>query len=54
MSAQPSLSLGHITNWTFFQVSDAEELTPPEGLSALPPFSRCLIGIILRSPHIVR
>ena len=31
-----------------------EELTLPEGLSALPPFSRCLIGIIIKSPNVVR
>ncbi|KAF4020512.1 hypothetical protein G4228_012194 [Cervus hanglu yarkandensis] len=36
------------------KVSDVEELTPPEGLSALPPFSRCLIGIIIKSPNVVR
>ncbi|XP_020741838.2 condensin-2 complex subunit G2 isoform X3 [Odocoileus virginianus] len=36
------------------KVSDMEELTPPEGLSALPPFSRCLIGIIIKSPNVVR
>nr|XP_030710232.1 condensin-2 complex subunit G2 isoform X6 [Globicephala melas] len=36
------------------KVSDTKELTPPEGLSALPPFSRCLIGIIIKSPNVVR
>ncbi|OWK06325.1 NCAPG2 [Cervus elaphus hippelaphus] len=36
------------------KVSDVEELTPPEGLSAFPPFSRCLIGIIIKSPNVVR
>ncbi|XP_036103386.1 condensin-2 complex subunit G2 isoform X2 [Molossus molossus] len=36
------------------KVSDVEELGPPEGLSDLPPFSRCLIGIIMKSPSVVR
>nr|XP_019598083.1 PREDICTED: condensin-2 complex subunit G2 isoform X2 [Rhinolophus sinicus] len=36
------------------KVSDVEELTPPECLSDLPPFSRCLIGIIMKSPNVVR
>ncbi|KAK2499661.1 hypothetical protein MC885_008957 [Smutsia gigantea] len=36
------------------KVSDAEELTAPECLSELPPFSRCLIGIIIKSPSVVR
>ncbi|KAB0394998.1 hypothetical protein E2I00_017626, partial [Balaenoptera physalus] len=36
------------------KVSDTKELTPPEGLSALPPFSMCLIGIIIKSPNVVR
>uniref|UniRef100_A0A673TSS0 Condensin-2 complex subunit G2 n=1 Tax=Suricata suricatta TaxID=37032 RepID=A0A673TSS0_SURSU len=36
------------------KVSDTEELTLPEGLSDLPPFSRCLIGIIMKSPIVVR
>ncbi|XP_042783193.1 condensin-2 complex subunit G2 isoform X4 [Panthera leo] len=36
------------------KVSDVEELTPPEGLSDLPPFSRCLIGIIMKSPIVIR
>uniref|UniRef100_A0A2K5RZM3 Non-SMC condensin II complex subunit G2 n=1 Tax=Cebus imitator TaxID=2715852 RepID=A0A2K5RZM3_CEBIM len=34
--------------------SDIEELTPPEHLSDLPPFSRCLIGIIIKSSNVVR
>lgn len=46
-------SVVEISHW-LRKVSDAEELTPPEGLSALPPFSRCLIGIIIKSPNIVR
>ncbi|XP_047276498.1 condensin-2 complex subunit G2 isoform X4 [Homo sapiens] len=36
------------------KVSDVEELTPPEHLSDLPPFSRCLIGIIIKSSNVVR
>ncbi|XP_014643079.1 PREDICTED: condensin-2 complex subunit G2 isoform X2 [Ceratotherium simum simum] len=36
------------------KVSDVEELTPLECLSDLPPFSRCLIGIIIKSPNVVR
>ncbi|XP_024900637.1 condensin-2 complex subunit G2 isoform X2 [Pteropus alecto] len=36
------------------KVTDVEELTPPERLSDLPPFSRCLIGIIIKSPNVVR
>ncbi|XP_019514660.1 PREDICTED: condensin-2 complex subunit G2 isoform X1 [Hipposideros armiger] len=36
------------------KVSDVEELAPPECLSDLPPFSRCLIGIIIKSPNVVR
>ncbi|XP_059567286.1 condensin-2 complex subunit G2 isoform X1 [Myotis daubentonii] len=36
------------------KVSDVEELSPPEYLSDLPPFSRCLIGIIIKSPNVVR
>ncbi|XP_047276503.1 condensin-2 complex subunit G2 isoform X7 [Homo sapiens] len=36
------------------RVSDVEELTPPEHLSDLPPFSRCLIGIIIKSSNVVR
>uniref|UniRef100_A0A2I3H8U9 Non-SMC condensin II complex subunit G2 n=1 Tax=Nomascus leucogenys TaxID=61853 RepID=A0A2I3H8U9_NOMLE len=36
------------------KVSDIEELTPPEHLSDLPPFSRCLIGIIIKSSNVVR
>ncbi|XP_021096528.1 condensin-2 complex subunit G2 isoform X4 [Heterocephalus glaber] len=36
------------------KVSDVEELTPPECLADLPPFSRCLIGIIMKSSNVVR
>uniref|UniRef100_A0A2K5Y164 Non-SMC condensin II complex subunit G2 n=1 Tax=Mandrillus leucophaeus TaxID=9568 RepID=A0A2K5Y164_MANLE len=36
------------------KVSDTEEFTPPEHLSDLPPFSRCLIGIIIKSSNVVR
>ncbi|XP_058390207.1 condensin-2 complex subunit G2 isoform X1 [Diceros bicornis minor] len=36
------------------KVSDVEELTPLECLSDLPPFSRCLIGIIIKSSNVVR
>ncbi|MBZ3883563.1 Condensin-2 complex subunit G2, partial [Sciurus carolinensis] len=36
------------------KISDLEELTPPECLSDLPPFSRCLIGIVVKSPDVVR
>ncbi|XP_054511408.2 condensin-2 complex subunit G2 isoform X5 [Pan troglodytes] len=36
------------------RVSGVEELTPPEHLSDLPPFSRCLIGIIIKSSNVVR
>uniref|UniRef100_A0A4W2G5Z9 Condensin-2 complex subunit G2 n=1 Tax=Bos indicus x Bos taurus TaxID=30522 RepID=A0A4W2G5Z9_BOBOX len=46
-------SVVEISHW-LRKVSDTEELTPPEGLSGLPPFSRCLIGIIIKSPNLVR
>lgn len=36
------------------KVSNMEELTTPEVLSDLPPFSRCLIGIIMKSPDVIR
>ncbi|XP_012513557.1 PREDICTED: condensin-2 complex subunit G2 [Propithecus coquereli] len=36
------------------KVSDVEALTPPERLSDLPPFSRCLIGMVMKSPGVVR
>uniref|UniRef100_A0A8C3YKU7 Condensin-2 complex subunit G2 n=1 Tax=Catagonus wagneri TaxID=51154 RepID=A0A8C3YKU7_9CETA len=36
------------------KVSDTEELSPPECLSDLPPFSRCLIGILVTSPSAIR
>ncbi|XP_006887723.1 PREDICTED: condensin-2 complex subunit G2-like [Elephantulus edwardii] len=36
------------------KVSDIEELTPPECLADLPPFSRCLIGIIMKTSDVVR
>ncbi|KAG3277136.1 condensin-2 complex subunit G2 [Ictidomys tridecemlineatus] len=36
------------------KISDLEELTPPECLSDLPPFSRCLIGIVIKSPDVAR
>ncbi|XP_004414655.1 PREDICTED: condensin-2 complex subunit G2 [Odobenus rosmarus divergens] len=36
------------------RVSNMEELTTPEVLSDLPPFSRCLIGIIMKSPDVIR
>ncbi|XP_072820142.1 condensin-2 complex subunit G2 isoform X1 [Vicugna pacos] len=36
------------------KVSDTEELAPPTCLSDLPPFSRCLIGIVLKAPSAVR
>uniref|UniRef100_A0A8C0SLM3 Condensin-2 complex subunit G2 n=1 Tax=Canis lupus familiaris TaxID=9615 RepID=A0A8C0SLM3_CANLF len=36
------------------KISNIEELTLPEGLSDLPPFSRCLIGIIMKSPDVIR
>ncbi|KAM6215890.1 condensin-2 complex subunit G2 [Rhynchocyon petersi] len=36
------------------KASDIEELTPPERLEDLPPFSRCLIGIIIKTPNVVR
>uniref|UniRef100_A0A8C8ZE83 Non-SMC condensin II complex subunit G2 n=1 Tax=Prolemur simus TaxID=1328070 RepID=A0A8C8ZE83_PROSS len=36
------------------KVSDVEALTPPERLSDLPPFSRCLIGMVMKSPSVVR
>ncbi|KAF3815724.1 hypothetical protein GH733_016268 [Mirounga leonina] len=35
-------------------VSNMEELTTPEVLSDLPPFSRCLIGMIMKSPDVIR
>ncbi|KAI5775111.1 NCAPG2 [Gulo gulo luscus] len=36
------------------KVSNTEELTPPEVLADLPPFSRCLVGIIMKSPDVTR
>ncbi|XP_077007705.1 condensin-2 complex subunit G2 [Tamandua tetradactyla] len=36
------------------KASDIKELTPPECLSDLPPFSRCLIGIIMKSSDVTR
>uniref|UniRef100_A0A452UD30 Condensin-2 complex subunit G2 n=1 Tax=Ursus maritimus TaxID=29073 RepID=A0A452UD30_URSMA len=36
------------------KVSNVEELTTPEVLSDLPPFSRCLIGIIMKSLDVIR
>lgn len=36
------------------KISDLEELTPPECLTDLPPFSKCLVEIILKSPNVVR
>ncbi|XP_040840295.1 condensin-2 complex subunit G2 isoform X2 [Ochotona curzoniae] len=36
------------------KISDIEEFTTPECLSDLPPFSRCLVGIILKSSNVVR
>uniref|UniRef100_A0A250Y6Z2 Condensin-2 complex subunit G2 n=1 Tax=Castor canadensis TaxID=51338 RepID=A0A250Y6Z2_CASCN len=36
------------------KVSDVEELALPQCLSDLPPFSRCLIGIIMKSPNVMR
>ncbi|XP_010598592.1 condensin-2 complex subunit G2 isoform X2 [Loxodonta africana] len=36
------------------KASDIEELTPPECLADLPPFSRCLIGIIIKTSNVVR
>ncbi|XP_045877162.1 condensin-2 complex subunit G2 isoform X3 [Meles meles] len=36
------------------KVSNTEELTPPEALADLPPFSRCLVGIIMKSPDVTR
>ncbi|XP_034885655.1 condensin-2 complex subunit G2 isoform X2 [Mirounga leonina] len=36
------------------KVSNMEELTTPEVLSDLPPFSRCLIGMIMKSPDVIR
>ncbi|XP_042556945.1 condensin-2 complex subunit G2 [Dipodomys spectabilis] len=36
------------------KVCDVKELTLPQCLSDLPPFSRCLVGIIIKSPNVVR
>ncbi|XP_028629032.1 condensin-2 complex subunit G2 [Grammomys surdaster] len=36
------------------KVSDIEELTSPQCLADLPPFSRCLVGVIMKSPDVVR
>ncbi|KAG8506100.1 Condensin-2 complex subunit G2 [Galemys pyrenaicus] len=36
------------------KVSDADELAPPDALAGLPPFSRCLVGIVIKSPSVVR
>ncbi|KAM5255154.1 condensin-2 complex subunit G2 [Ctenodactylus gundi] len=36
------------------KVSDTEELTLPECLSDLPPFSRCLIPVVMKSSDVVR
>ncbi|XP_063497829.1 condensin-2 complex subunit G2 isoform X2 [Symphalangus syndactylus] len=48
--AEPVVEISHQLR----KVSDIEELTPPEHLSDLPPFSRCLIGIIIKSSNVVR
>ncbi|ERE72594.1 condensin-2 complex subunit G2 isoform 1 [Cricetulus griseus] len=47
--------------WTFrkqpeesLPVSNTEELTTPQRLADLPPFSRCLLGIIMKSSDVVR
>ncbi|XP_037372427.1 condensin-2 complex subunit G2 isoform X2 [Talpa occidentalis] len=36
------------------KVSDVDELSPPDALAGLPPFSRCLVGIVIKSPSVVR
>lgn len=36
------------------KVSDIEELTSPQCLHDLPPFSRCLVGVIMKSSDVVR
>ncbi|XP_008831281.1 condensin-2 complex subunit G2 [Nannospalax galili] len=36
------------------KVSDTEELTLPQCLADLPPFSRCLVGVITKSSDVVR
>uniref|UniRef100_H0X5F2 Condensin-2 complex subunit G2 n=1 Tax=Otolemur garnettii TaxID=30611 RepID=H0X5F2_OTOGA len=36
------------------KVSDTEAFTPPERLTDLPPFSRCLIGIVMKSSSVLR
>ncbi|EGW01367.1 Condensin-2 complex subunit G2 [Cricetulus griseus] len=36
------------------KVSNTEELTTPQRLADLPPFSRCLLGIIMKSSDVVR
>ncbi|XP_052040792.1 condensin-2 complex subunit G2 [Apodemus sylvaticus] len=36
------------------KVSDIEELTSPQCLADLPPFSRCLMGVIMKSSDVVR
>ncbi|XP_044533723.1 condensin-2 complex subunit G2 [Gracilinanus agilis] len=36
------------------KISDKEEFAVPECLSDLPPFSRCLMGIIMKSSNVVR
>ncbi|KAK7801104.1 hypothetical protein U0070_022767 [Myodes glareolus] len=36
------------------KVSDIEELTTPQCPADLPPFSRCLVGVIMKSSDVVR
>ncbi|XP_055463527.1 condensin-2 complex subunit G2 [Psammomys obesus] len=36
------------------KVSDTEELTTPQCLADLPPLSRCLVGVIMKSSDVVR
>uniref|UniRef100_A0A8D0RCE4 Condensin-2 complex subunit G2 n=1 Tax=Sus scrofa TaxID=9823 RepID=A0A8D0RCE4_PIG len=53
LSTLIAASVVEISHW-LQKVSDTEEVAPPECLSDLPPFSRCLIGIVMKPPNVVR
>ncbi|XP_051008459.1 condensin-2 complex subunit G2 [Acomys russatus] len=48
--AAPVVEIGHQLR----KISDIEELTLPQRLADLPPLSRCLVGVIMKSPDVVR
>ncbi|OBS71779.1 hypothetical protein A6R68_13644, partial [Neotoma lepida] len=43
-----------LSSVTGLRVSNIEELTTPQCLADLPPFSRCLVGVIMKSSDVVR